>query len=90
MTNFERNAGGVSRMQPVMFVFILILGCLSFGPLMVSTWGAQEADAQTRVETQPDTGYSMTWVHDPDTPGKVKLAAKPRTEAQTDTIEARP
>ncbi len=90
MTSFERNAAGASRMQPVLLVFILVVGALSFGPLMVSTWGSQQADAQTTVEAEPDTGYTMTWVHDPDTPGKVKLAAKPRTEAEADTVEQKP
>ena len=90
MTNFERNAAGVFRMQPILLVFILVGGALSFGPLMVSTWGAQQVDAQTTVEAEPDTGYVMTWVLDPNTPGKVKLAAKPRAEAQADTAEQKP
>lgn len=87
MTNLEKTADGAFRMQPVMFVFILIIGALSFGPLMVSAGGAQQSDAQTPMEMEPDTGYSMTWVVDPDTPGKVKLAAKPRAEARPDSSQ---
>jgi hypothetical protein len=93
MTNFETQARGALRMQPILGACIFILGTLSFGPLVLSSWGAREADAQTRVETDTVPSYSMTWVVDPDTPGKVKLAVQPRTassDSQADTVARQP
>lgn len=93
MTNFETQAKGALRIQPILGVFIFTVGALSLGPLAMSAWGAGEAEAETRMETDAGPSYSMQWVVDPDTPGKVRLAMLPRTassETKADTVQLRP